>query len=127
MKEQSLHTASRRLIWPCGSMHEVTTKESLRPLKSSQPSLAGIKSLLLLIHLCGHNASTPLGVAGLCKTSEESAEPWCVIDVIQGLTSIKLAHVGQLESSKSAMYTLAPEFSALITCICQPTSVEKKA
>jgi len=31
-------------------------------------------------------------------------------------TSIRLDQVGQLESSKSAMYTLAPELSALITC-----------
>jgi len=36
-------------------------------------------------------------------------------------TSMRLAQVGQFESSKSAMYTLAPELSALITCHNMPT------
>ena len=41
-------------------------------------------------------------------------------------TSIRLAQVGQLESSKSAMYTLAPELRALITCQCRTLNAQQR-
>jgi hypothetical protein len=39
------------------------------------------------------------------------------LDSVQTPTSRVLAQVGQLESSKSAMYRLAPEFRALMTIL----------